>query len=67
MIDDPIVTEVRNVRARHVAKFNYDLEAIYRDLKEMEKKGGRSYVSYPPRRCQPKASAVVVPDAKQEA
>lgn len=65
MKDDPIVSEVRKVRDRHAAKFNYDLDAIYRDLKEREKMSGRSYVSYQPRRC-PKASAVVVPDAKHD-
>lgn len=49
MIDDPIVAEVRRVRQEHAAKFNYDLEAIYRDLKEKEKTSGRKYVRYPPR------------------
>ena len=51
MIDDPIVTEVRKVRDRHAAKFNYDLDAIYRDLKQKEESSGRSYVGYPPRLC----------------
>ena len=53
MIDDPIVTEVRKIRDRHAAKFNYDLDAIYRDLKEKEKASGRSYLQYPPRLCEP--------------
>ena len=55
MIDDPIVAEVRKIRDRHAAAFNYDLDAIFRDLKDKEKRSGRSYVSYPPRRCQTKA------------
>jgi hypothetical protein len=50
MWDDPIVQEVRNAREVHAAQFNYDLEAIYCDLKEQEKKSGRTFVSYPPRR-----------------
>jgi len=55
MLDDPIVAEVRRVRAEHAAKFHYDLEAIYRDLKEKEKTSGRTYVSYPRRTCSPVA------------
>ena len=49
MWNDPIVAEVRRIRAEHAAKFQYDLEAIYRDLKEKERTGGRTYVRYPPR------------------
>jgi hypothetical protein len=49
MRDDPIVAQVRKVRDEHAAKFNYDLEAIYRDLKEAEKASGRTFVRYPPR------------------
>jgi len=31
---DPIVDEVRRARDPYAARFNYDLRAIYRDLKE---------------------------------
>jgi len=51
MWEDPIVAEVRKVRQAHAAKFNYDLLAIYKDLKEQEKKSRRTFVSYPSRRC----------------
>jgi hypothetical protein len=51
MWNDPIVAEVRRIRAEHAARFHYDLEAIYRDLKEKEKGSGRTYVRYPPRTC----------------
>ena len=63
MIEDPIVAEVRKIRDRHAAKFNYDLDAIFRDLKEKEKTSGRAYVSFPPRRSQSKAAVTVVPGA----
>ena len=63
MIDDPIVAEVRKVRDRHAAKFNYDLDAIYRDLQEKEKASGRTYVRYPPRLCEPEPSPAMVPAA----
>jgi len=49
MRSDPIVAEVRKIREAHAAKFNYDLDAIYRDIKSMEQASGRSYVRYPPR------------------
>ncbi len=42
---DPIVEEVRRVRDAHAAKFNYDPDAIFRDIKEQEKRSGRKYVS----------------------
>lgn len=58
MTDDPIVAEVRAVRDRHAAQFNYDLDAIYRDLKEREKASGRSYVRYSPRLCPSPSSRV---------
>jgi len=43
---DPIVDEVRRARDAYAARFNYDLRAIYRDLKDREKRGGRNIVSY---------------------
>ena len=48
MWEDPIVEEVHKARDAHAAKFNYNLQAIYRDLKEQEKQSGRTFVSYPP-------------------
>ena len=36
MRKDPVVEEVRKVREEHAAKFNYDLDAIYRDLQRQE-------------------------------
>jgi hypothetical protein len=50
MQDDPIVEEVRKVREAYAAKLNYDLEAIFQGLKRQERKSGRTFVSYPPRR-----------------
>jgi len=53
MWDDPIVADVRKVREAHAAQFNYDLEAIYRDLKTKEQSSGRRFVRFPPRPCEP--------------
>jgi hypothetical protein len=49
-MNDPIVDEVRRVRDAHAAQFNYDLDAIFRDIKEHEKQSGRKFVTFPPRR-----------------
>lgn len=50
MWKDPIVEEVRKVRTEHAAKFNYDLKAIYQDLKEQQRVSGRRYVRFESRR-----------------
>ncbi len=53
MWEDPIVAEVRKVREEHAARFNYDLRAIFRDLKEQEARSGRTFHSYPAHRAEP--------------
>ena len=53
MWQDPVVEEVRAIRDAYAKRFNYDLEAIYRDLKEQEVKSGREVVSFPPKRLAP--------------
>jgi hypothetical protein len=45
-MNDPIVDEVRSVRDAHAARFNYDLDAIFHDIKEQEKKSGREFVTF---------------------
>lgn len=49
MIDDPIVAEIRRVRYAHMQKLNFDLVAIFEDLKTQQQVSGRSFVSFPPR------------------
>ena len=44
-MNDPIVEEVRRVRDAHAARFNYDLDAIFQDIKEQEKRSGHKFVS----------------------
>lgn len=36
MSEDPIVQEVRRIRQEHAARFDYDLQAIFDDLKRTE-------------------------------
>jgi hypothetical protein len=53
-MNDPIVDEVRRVREAHASRFNFDLDAIFRDIKEKEKNSGRTFASFPPRKAEPK-------------
>lgn len=53
---DPIVDEVRRVRDEHAARFNYDLDAIFRDIKEQEQKSGGRFVSFPLVKAEPNNS-----------
>ena len=43
-MNDPIVDEVRRVRDEHAARFNYDLHAIFLDIKKREKERGLHFV-----------------------
>ena len=43
-MNDPIVDEVRRIRDEHAARFNYDLHAIFLDIKKREKESGLVFV-----------------------
>jgi hypothetical protein len=48
MRNDPIVAQVRKLRQRYFAQFNYDLRAMFDDLRrktEQSKQAGRRVVS----------------------
>jgi hypothetical protein len=49
MWEDPIVAEVRKIREDYAAQFNFDLQALFRALKEREQQDPRPKVSFPPR------------------
>lgn len=73
-MNDPIVDEVRRVRDAHAASFNYDLHAIFLDIKKREKERGLNFVdgvarqSIPSQAPQPAGTAISVsPDAKSPA
>jgi len=58
MLNDEVVDEVRAIRDAHAARFNYDLRAIYADLKKSEAEriaAGHSFIAPP--------SAPPVPDS----
>ena len=53
MWQDPIVEEVRQAREAYAAQFNYDLQAMFRDLKEQEERNQAKKVSFTPKRIAP--------------
>jgi hypothetical protein len=50
MAKDPIVDELRRVRKEYAARFNFNLDAIYQDLKKREHEGEFTVVYRRPRR-----------------
>jgi hypothetical protein len=56
VIDDPIVAEVRKARDEYARRFDYDLDAICKDLQQRQAQSGRKVVSFPPKRPKPSAS-----------
>ncbi len=57
---DPIVEEVRRVRDEHAAQFNYDLDAIYADMKRIETESKEARVSFGPRHIPKGTPAIAV-------
>ncbi len=53
MWQDPIIAEIRKYREAHAAKYNFDLDAIYKTLKAAEEKSDHPKVSFPPKRIKP--------------
>jgi hypothetical protein len=47
---DEIVEETRRVREEQTARFKYDLDVIYRNLKEKERVSKRRVISFQPKR-----------------
>ena len=50
-MNDEIIDEVRTIREAHAAKFNFDLDAIYEDIKRSEAEHiarGATFVDPPP-------------------
>ena len=55
MKDDPIVAEVRRVREAHAARFNYNLRAIYEDIKKQEQGCAQELHRLPAKRVEARA------------
>jgi hypothetical protein len=50
MDPDPIVEEIRAIRDRLAARFNYDIHAMVKDAQQRDAAGDRQVVRLPPRR-----------------
>ena len=64
--DDPIVAEVRAIRAKLAGKHGGTVEGLFKHLREVRRTSERTYVSYPPIRIEPEGqeARVVADDAK---
>ncbi len=49
MTRDPIVAEVRHHRDAYAKRFNYNIEAICRDIRAKQAKSDKEVVSLPPK------------------
>lgn len=47
MWKDEIVEEIHQIREAYAKSFNYDLDAIFEDLRKKESESGREVVSLP--------------------
>lgn len=56
MWKDPVVEEVRAIRDEYAREFNYDIDAICRDLRAQESRGDHEVVALPPKRVVPSGS-----------
>lgn len=50
---DPIIAEVWAIRRAYAAQFDYDVEAMFRDIRAKQEASGREYVRLPVRRTDP--------------
>ena len=47
---DPIIAELRAIRQEYAARFKYDVDAMFRDIRARQEASGREYVRLPSRR-----------------
>lgn len=47
---DPIIAELRSIRQAYAARFDYDVEAMFRDIRARQQTSGREYVRLSARR-----------------
>jgi hypothetical protein len=50
MSSDPVVDEIRAIRERLAARFNFDIDAMVKDAQQRDAAGDRKVVRLPPRR-----------------
>ena len=50
MLDDPIVHEIRQIREKIAAQYDYDVKAIGHAMQDEQRRSRRKTVSLPPKR-----------------
>jgi hypothetical protein len=50
MWHDPIVEEIHKIREEYARQFNFDIDAICKDIQMKQAEGGRKLVSFPARK-----------------
>ncbi len=60
MWTDPIVEEIHQIREAYAARFQYDLDAIYEDIKQQEQESEREFVILPPARTQGRNEGMIL-------
>ena len=50
MWKDPIVEETRKLREQYASQFNYDIDAIFKDIQQRQAQSGKKLVSFPARK-----------------
>ena len=50
MLNDPIVDEIRSIRDAYAKQFNYNIEAIIKDIKDKQKSSNFKCITLPPKR-----------------
>ena len=53
MSRDPIVDEIRAIRDEYAKQFDYDLDAIFHDIKKQETQSDQCFVTRSPKRIEP--------------
>jgi hypothetical protein len=57
MWHDPIVDEIHKVREEYARQFDFDVDAICKDIQNKQIASGRQLVSFPARKPTPKKNA----------
>lgn len=50
MWEDEIVEEIHRIREEYAAKFDHDIDAIYKDIRRQQAQSDREFVSFPPKK-----------------
>ena len=58
MWQDPIVEEIHKIREEYARQFNFDIDAICKDIQARQAKSNQEVVSFPPRKPRQKHSQV---------